>query len=128
MGTSDVNAASAPATGAEKQMGEPAVALRTVEHRGAKVSVHYRHGDLEVMTIEIGPHSALDASTIAGRSSWHLVIEGEAVFQQGDRNVEILPGQSKFFAEPAPYRIVNASRDRLRLITVVLSGADDAGQ
>ena len=104
------------------------MALRTVEHRGAKVSVHYRHGDLEVMTIEIGPNSALDASTIAGRASWHLVIEGEALFQQGDRNFEILQGQTAFFDAPAPYRILNASRDRLRLISVVLSEADDAGR
>lgn len=109
-------------------MGEPAVALRTVEHRGAKVSVHYRHNDLEVMTIEIGPSSTLDASTIAGRASWHLVIEGEALFQQGDRNFEILQGQTAFFNESTPYRIVNASPERLRLISVVLSEAEDCGR
>ena len=107
-------------------MGEPAVVLRTVEHRGAKVSVHYRHEDLEVMTIDIGPRSALDASAIAGRTSWHLVIEGEAVFQKGDQSLEVLPGQTASFEGAAPDRIVNASRDRLRLISVVLSEADDA--
>ena len=109
-------------------MREPAVALRTVEHRGAKVSIHYRHNDLEVMTIEIGANSALDASTIPGRASWHLVIEGEALFQHGHHKLEILPGQTAFFNEPTPYRIVNASPERLRLISVVLSEAEDAGR
>ena len=107
-------------------MGEPAVVLRTVEHRGAKVSVHYRYEDLEVMTIDIGPNGALDASTIAGRASWHLVIEGEAVFQKGDQSLEALPGQTMSFDGAAPDRIVNGSRERLRLISVVLSEAGDA--
>jgi mannose-6-phosphate isomerase-like protein (cupin superfamily) len=102
-----------------------AVALTSIEHRGAKVSVHYRHGDLEVMTVDIAANGKLDAATLRGRASWHLVIEGEAIFEQAEHRWEVLPEQSMTFDGPTAYTIQNPSRARLRLLTVVLTEAED---
>ena len=101
------------------------VALRSIEHHGAKVSVQYRRDDLEVMTVEIDAHGALDEPMLRGRGSWHLVVEGEALFQQDGKGWELLPGQSMTLDGSSSLRIVNPSPERLRIISVVLTAGDD---
>jgi mannose-6-phosphate isomerase-like protein (cupin superfamily) len=106
-------------------MSDPATALRSIEHRGARVSVHYRRDDLEVMTIEIGPNGVLDDAALRGRSAWHLVVEGEAVFRQDGHRREVLREQSIAVSGPSPYTITNPSHERLRIVSVVLTEDED---
>lgn len=103
-------------------MSERGLALRSIEHHDAKVSVHYRYRDVEVMLVEIGGRSALEEPTLWGDSSWHLVLEGEAVFSVDGRDWEVLPQQALRIDQAASYAITNPARDRLRLLSVVVSG------
>ncbi len=99
--------------------------LKSIEHPGGRVSLHSRHGDLEVMVVEVeGGHSLVE-STLWGRSSWHLVLEGQAAFHLGDTRWELLPEESLSVNGSAPYTIVNPSPERVRILSIVSSG--DAG-
>jgi len=100
--------------------------LKSIEYPGGKVSVHYRSGDLEVMVVEVAGDSSLDDSAFCGRSAWHLVLEGQALFQVGDARWELLPEESLTVDISTPYSIMNPSPDRLRLLSVVACG--DAGE
>lgn len=97
------------------------MALRSIQHPDAKVSVHYRYGDVEVMVVEIGARGSVMDSTLWGGASWHLVVEGQAVFQQDDKTWELLPEDSLSLPAAVPYTIVNPSRERLKLLTVITS-------
>lgn len=108
--------------------GGAGVALRSIQHPDAKVSVLYRYGDVEVMVVEIGPRGSLMESTLWGGSSWHLVVEGQAVFQQGDRTWEVLPEESLDLPAALPYTITNPSRERLRLLSLVVATSAKTGQ
>lgn len=96
--------------------------LRSIEYPGGKVSVHYRSGDLEVMVVEVAGGSSLVDSTLWGRSSWHLVLEGQALVRVGDACWELRREESLNVDTPTPYTIMNPSPDRLRLLSVVTVG------
>ncbi len=96
--------------------------LKSIEHPGGRVSLHFRHGDQEVMVVEVEGDRSLVESTLWGRSSWHLVLEGQAVFHVGDRRWELLPEESLTVDGSAPYTIVNPSPERVRLLTIVEHG------
>jgi len=100
--------------------------LRSIEYPGGKVSVHYRSGDMEVMVVEVAGGSSLVEPALWGRSAWHLVLEGQALFQVGDARWELLPEESLNVDTSTPYSIMNPSQDRLRLLSVVACG--DAGE
>ncbi len=100
--------------------GGAGVALRSIQHPDAKVSVLYRYGEVEVMVVEVGALGSVMDSTLWSGTSWHLVVEGEAVFQQGDRTWEILPEESLDLPAGTPYTIMNPSRERLRLLSLVV--------
>jgi mannose-6-phosphate isomerase-like protein (cupin superfamily) len=96
--------------------------LKSIEYPGGKVTVHYRSGDMEVMVVEIGGGGSLVDSTLWGRSSWHLVLEGQALVRVGGKIWELLPEESLSVELAAPYSILNPSPDRLRLLSVVRAG------
>jgi hypothetical protein len=93
--------------------------IRSIELPGAKVSLLFRYRDLDVVLSEIDAcASVLDAS-LAGAFSWHLVVEGRALFEQGDLGWEVLPAHSLRLAGTLPYRIVNPGEECLRLLSIV---------
>lgn len=96
------------------------MALRSIQHPDAKVSVLYRYGDVELMVVEIGARGSVMDSTLWGGTSWHLVVEGQAVFQQGDSTWEVLPEESLDLPAATPYTITNPARERLRLLSLVV--------
>src|SRR6202158_4183893 len=100
--------------------------LRSIEYPGGKVSVHYRSGDMEVMVVEVAGDSSLVDSALWGRYAWHLVLEGQAMFQVGDACWELLPDESLTVDTSTPYSIMTPSHDRLRMLSVVACG--DAGE
>jgi len=113
-----------PATGALS-----ADAIRSVEIPGATVSLLFRHGDLDVMVSDVEACGSIPDASVAGGFSWHLVIEGRALFEQGDLGWEVLPAHSLRLAGTPPYRIVNPSENHLRLLSIVVGpgGGDPAG-
>ena len=80
------------------------------------------------MEVEIGGEGSLSEPTLWGSSSWHLVVEGQAVFHQGERDWEILPEQSLRLSDSLPYTIVNPGPDPLRLLSVVATSDSDSDQ
>lgn len=109
----------------EGLVAERGVTLRSIQHQDARLSVLHRHKDIEVMMVEIGARGSLQDPTLWGGPSWHLVVEGEAVFQQGGVGWELLPGQSLHLRETAPFTIANPSRERLRLLSLVAADRED---
>jgi mannose-6-phosphate isomerase-like protein (cupin superfamily) len=95
-------------------------ALRTISQGGATVSVQYRCEDLEVMVVRVDPGTALVESTLWESPSWHLVVEGQATFQQGDKSWDVLPDQSLQVEAGRPYTIANNCGERLKLLTVMV--------
>ena len=93
--------------------------LRSIEHPGGKVGVYYRTGDLEVAMVEVEGGRTLFDSTLWGRSSWHLVLQGQALFRAGDARWELLPGEALSLENGTPYSITNRCPERLRLVSVV---------
>jgi hypothetical protein len=93
--------------------------LRSVQHRGARVSLLYQVGDLEVMLVEVGAGASLVEPSLWGGSSWHLVVEGQAIFQQSDRKWELLPEESLCLRDSAPFTIVNAAPGRMKLLSLL---------
>jgi mannose-6-phosphate isomerase-like protein (cupin superfamily) len=105
------------------RVSERGLALMSIEHHDAKVSVHYRHQDVDVMVIEIGGRGRLNESTLTGVSSWHLVLEGEAHFQVNGHDWDVLPDHAIRIDDPSSYVIVNPLPRRLRLLSVVVGGS-----
>lgn len=95
-------------------------ALRSIHHPDARVSVIYQEGDLEVMALEVeAGASLLEPALWVGRS-WHLVVEGQAIFEQRGRRWELLPQESLLLGAAAPYTIRNLTPGRLKLLTLLL--------
>jgi hypothetical protein len=97
--------------------------IRSIELAGAKISLLFRHADLDVLISDIGVHSSLSDSSLTGAFSWHLVLEGRALFEQDDRDCEVLPAHSLRLAGAHPYRIVNPGDEQLRLLSIVVGAA-----
>jgi hypothetical protein len=101
-------------------------ALMSIEQPGARVSVHFRQSGIEVMVVDLEASTSLVQPTLSSASSWHLVLEGQAVFQQGDCRWELLREQSVHLPSHPPYTVTNPSRERIRLLSVVLAGEAEA--
>lgn len=95
------------------------MALTSIHHGDAELSVHYRCGVVEVIVVRISARASVVDSTLWGGSSWHFVVEGQVVFQQGDTTWEVLPEESLSLPAGVPYTIVNSSRERVKLLTVI---------
>lgn len=101
------------------QVRQQGFALRSIQHPNTRVSVLYRQGDLEVISVEVGAGASLAESSLWGGDSWHLVVEGQAIFQQRDRRWELLPEESLCLKDSAPYTITNPAPERLRLLVLL---------
>lgn len=97
--------------------------LKSIEHPGGRVSLHFRAGDLEVVVVEVEGGKSLVEPTLWGQAAWHLVLEGQAAFHMGDRRWELLPEESLRVDGPTSYTIVNPSPERLRILSIVSNGA-----
>lgn len=99
-------------------------ALRSIHHPEARVSVLYQEGDLEVMAVEVESGASLVEPSLWVGQSWHLVIEGQAIFQQRDQRWELLPQESLLLRATAPYTIGNPTPERLRVFTLLFKHED----
>ncbi len=91
--------------------------LRSIQRLGARMSVLCEREGLQVLITEIEPGAAL-AELSSWDWSWHLVIAGQAVFQQADENWELLNGQSLYVGD-LPYTVVNPSPERTRILSIL---------
>ena len=99
--------------------GETQGVLRSIEHSEAKVSVHLRHDDFEVMVVEIGARGSLTEPALWDGPAWHFVIEGQAIFHEGNETHEVLPDESLSLTGATPYTIVNPRDGRLKLVSII---------
>ncbi len=72
--------------------------------------------------MEVAGNNSLVDPNLSCRTSWHLVLDGQAIFHAGAARWELLPDESLTVAARTPYTIVNPSPSRLRILSVV-SGA-----
>lgn len=72
--------------------------------------------------VEVAGHNSLVDSTLWGRTSWHLVLDGQALFDVGAARWELTSEESLSLDTPTPYTIVNPSPARLRVLSVVTGG------
>jgi hypothetical protein len=100
-------------------VGQRGFALRSIQHRDASVRVLHQHGDVEVMAVEIGARASLVEPSLWMGSSWHLVVQGQVIFQQRNQMWELLPEECLFLKDAAPYTIGNPTPGRVKLITLV---------
>lgn len=97
-------------------------ALCSIKCPEASVSVLCRFGGLEAIQLEVKPGATLTEPMLWCGFSWHLVMEGEAIFQQGSERWELLPRQSLYLDEAIPYSVSNSSPGRLKVLTLVFNG------
>jgi hypothetical protein len=107
----------APANSFSGPSGEP---ILSVELPGAKVSLLFRHGDVDVVVSDVDACGRIPDTSVAGGFSWHFVIEGRALFEQGGVGWEVLPTHSLRLEGTPSYRVVNPAEDHLRLLSVVV--------
>jgi hypothetical protein len=107
--------------------GPSAEPIRSIELPGARVSLLFRYGDLDVLVSEIDAGGSLPDASLGGGSSWHLVVEGRALFEQGEFGGDVFPIHWLRLAGTTPYRIVNPGQENLRLLSIVF-GAAAAGE
>ncbi len=58
-----------------------------------------------------------------GGFSWHLVVEGRALFEHGDLGWDVLPAHALMLAGAQPYRVVNPGEEDRRLRSIVVGAA-----
>jgi hypothetical protein len=73
---------------------------------------------LQVLITEIEPGAALAEGSLWHCWSWHLVVAGQAIFEQSDDNWELLNGQSLYLSD-LPYTVVNPSPERTRILSLL---------
>lgn len=89
--------------------------------------MHYRSEHLEIAICEVAGRSSLVDPGLFGRASWHLVLDGQAIFHVGSARWELLPDESLGLPAESSYTIVNPSPARLRVLSV-LSETNGGGQ
>ncbi|MBI4409294.1 MAG: hypothetical protein HY561_06270 [Gemmatimonadetes bacterium] len=94
-------------------------ALRSVEDAAAKLSVVHEQDGFQILVVELTPAASLAAPWLWAGSSWHLVMEGQAVFQQGARTWELLPAESLSLRNGASYVLRNPAPGRTKLLSVL---------
>jgi hypothetical protein len=97
--------------------------IQSVELPGVKMNLLFRHGDIDVLISDIDAAASLSDGSFGSGFSWHLVVEGRALFQQGDMGWEVLPAHSLRLPGTLAYRMVNAGKEPLRLLSIVVGSA-----
>ncbi len=98
--------------------------LRSVQHPGGRISVHYRDADTEILVIEVAGHNSLVESSLWGRRSWHLVLDGQAIFRAGAARWELLPEEALSLDAGTQYSIINPAPGRLRMVSVITGAGE----
>ncbi len=101
------------------QAGQRGSSLRSIQYPDARLSVLYLQGNLEVIAVEIGSGACLREPSLWAGASWHLVVEGQPIFQQGDQTWELLPEDALCLRDCTPYTIVNPAPRRVKLLTLL---------
>ncbi len=97
--------------------------IQSVELPGLKMNLLFRHGDIDVLLSDIDAHASLPDGLHGGESSSHLVVEGQALFEQGDKGWEVLRAHSLRLPGSLAYRMVNTGTGPLRLLTIIVGSA-----
>jgi len=97
--------------------------IHSVELPGVKMSLLFRHGDVDVLLSDIEADASLSDGSLGSGFSWHLVVEGRALFEQGDMGWEVLPAHSLSLPGTLAYRMVNTGKEALRLLSIVVGPA-----
>lgn len=97
--------------------------IRSIELAGGRVSLLFRRADLDVQLVEVAARGSVSDASLWGEGSWHFVVEGRALLEQGGQTWEVLPSHWLALADAQPYRIVNPAEGRLRLLSVVAGAA-----
>jgi len=97
--------------------------IHSVELPGVKMNLLFRHGDIDVLISEIDADASLSDGFLGSGFSWHLVVEGRAVFEQGDMGWEVFPARSFRLLGAQGHRIVNTGKEPLRLLSIVVGSA-----
>jgi hypothetical protein len=100
--------------------------IRSIELPGARVSLLFRYGDLDVLVSEIEATGSLPQASLGGGFSWHLVVEGRGLFEQGEHGWEVLPAHWLQLAGTPTYSIVNPGEEQLRFLSVVVGPGQPA--
>lgn len=103
-------------------------ALCSIKCPEASVSVLCRFGGLEVIEVEVQPGASLSEPMLWNGLSWHLVIEGEAGFEQAGQKWELLPRQSLYLDAGVPYAVSNPSPGKLKVLTLVFNSDSDSAE
>ena len=97
--------------------------IHSVELPGVKMSLLFRHGNVDVLISDIEADASLSDGSLGSGFSWHLVVEGRALFEQGDMGWEVLPARSLRLPGTLAYRMVNTGKEPLRLLSIVVGSA-----
>lgn len=97
--------------------------IHSVELPGVKMSLLFRHGDVDVLLSDIDADASLSDESLGSGFSWHLVVEGRALFEQGDIGWEVLPARPLRLLGALGHRIVNTGKEPLRLLSIVVGPA-----
>jgi len=97
--------------------------IQSIELPGVKMNLLFRHGDVDVLISEIDADASLSDGFLGSAFSWHLVVEGRAVYEQGDMGWEVFPARSFRLLGAQGHRIVNTGKDPLRLLSIVVGSA-----
>jgi hypothetical protein len=97
--------------------------LHTVQFPGVKMNLLFRHADLDILISDIEANASVSDDSQAGGFSWHLVVGGRALVEQGDTGWEVLPAHSLRLPGTLAYRLVNIGREPLRLLSIIVGPA-----
>jgi len=112
---------------AVSQQLSPGLAFRSIRHPGATVAVFCGREGVEVATVEIDPGATVREPYLWSARSWHLLLEGQASFEQGTERCDLLRGESLFLSD-APYSLSNPAPERARLLTVLFHSDEQSEQ
>ena len=97
--------------------------LHTVQLPGVSMNLLFRHADLDILISDVDADASVSDDSLGGGFSWHLVVGGRALFEQGDMGWEVLPTHSLKLPGTLSYRLVNIGREPLRLLSIIVGPA-----
>ncbi len=93
--------------------------LQSVQGPDSEVRVLYQDADLQVVAAEIQAGGTLIEPSLWGTPSWHVVTEGQAIYEQQDQQMELLREES-IYVDAFPYRITNPAPETVKLFAILL--------
>lgn len=97
--------------------------LRSIQRGDMSMRVLYDDDLLEVLIIEVAPRSSIEEPYLWSDPSMHLIVQGEVVFERGDRSYHLVRGDSIWLGDEEPYKILNLGQIKARLYSLLFRGA-----